>query len=521
VTLPYSVFPPRGPARARVLLPTGYAGSTASYPVIYLLHGAGDNPCAWTTSDDGQVPLEQFTAQREAQGERVIVVMSDGGGGNYAANGDRDAAGWYSNWCNPNSAGVCRFGAPAWETFHVEQLVAYVESHFRARPGRENRVVAGLSMGGFGSLSYAARHPDMFVSAYSFSGFANVDGLPFLEPTALAALQSRNNTPDARVWGDYTTNEVAWRGHNPADLAGNLRDLQRVWLRTGEGVAGGPAPDDGDPVGLVTEGAVSLTNHSFVVDATAAGLNPTYVPYPMGGHNWWHWQDDLHTAWPLMMADLAARPAPPAAFDYCSTEPAFSVWGWDVSATRTAAEFLSLQGAGRSGLTLRGSGAVTVATPAAYTAGAVYTVAATPLTTVPVTSAAGSNASASLTDPCVTPQVLARGAPQVQTAVAGPDGRLRFAITLGPAHAQQQFTPGERATETATPGYWQTLAVAITAGAGPAGGPGAAGGATPNTAGSAPAGPWAPLALVAAIAALVRREGARSRRSHASRPGPA
>src|SRR4051794_41847690 len=59
---------------------------------------------------------------------------------------------------------------PRWEDYHVGELVPWVDARFRTVAGRRGRAIAGLSMGGLGALSYAARHPRTFVAAASFSG---------------------------------------------------------------------------------------------------------------------------------------------------------------------------------------------------------------------------------------------------------------------------------------------------------------------------------------------------------------
>src|SRR5205085_3008695 len=73
--------------------------------------------------------------------------------------------GWFSDWFNGGA-----FGPPMWETFHITQLIPWVDANLRTVAAAEGRAVAGLSQGGFGSLSYAARHPDLFTSAAAFSG---------------------------------------------------------------------------------------------------------------------------------------------------------------------------------------------------------------------------------------------------------------------------------------------------------------------------------------------------------------
>ena len=211
--------------RVRVLLPTGYADARRRrYPVLYLLHGAGDDAGAWTRSGDA----EQLTA-----GKPLIVVMPDGGRG-----------GWYTNWYRGG-----RGGPPAWETYHVDQLLRLVDRRFRTVAARRGRAIAGLSMGGFGALSYAARHPDRFAAAASFSGGvdleARVMGLA-AGPLVVDATAAGDGGRPGSVFGDFTTQGIRWRGHNPPDLAVNLRGLG-LTLRTGDGRPGGPfggaAPD--------------------------------------------------------------------------------------------------------------------------------------------------------------------------------------------------------------------------------------------------------------------------------------
>src|SRR4051794_37734841 len=134
----------------RVLLPDGYAASPVRrYPVLYLLHGCCDfdvrGSQAWTTHGE---------AEKATAGLPLIVVMPDAGAG-----------GFYSDWFNGGAG-----GPPKWETYHINQLIPFVDKRYRTVATREGRAVTGLSMGGFGAMSYASRHPDLFVAAASFSG---------------------------------------------------------------------------------------------------------------------------------------------------------------------------------------------------------------------------------------------------------------------------------------------------------------------------------------------------------------
>src|SRR5438093_5028298 len=144
----------------RILLPTDYATTRARYPVLYLLHGAGDTYRTWTEPTD----VQEFSAQFP-----LIIVMPDGG--------HDSEAGWYSDWAD---------GSRQWETFHTRVLVRYVHRPFPTlRPA--HRAVAGLSMGGFGAMSYAARHRGLFRAAASFSGAVDTR---YVEPASASASTS-------------------------------------------------------------------------------------------------------------------------------------------------------------------------------------------------------------------------------------------------------------------------------------------------------------------------------------------
>src|SRR5205807_6226435 len=132
----------------------------------------------------------------------VIVVMPDGG-----------YDGFYSDWYGTDTDGHTPAPAPAWETFHVRELIPWVDATFPTVIGRGGRAIAGISMGGFGTMSYAARHPDVFVAAASFSGAVDPDQDYPLTPVGQTAFANgADRKPlDNCVWGDPVTEQVIWR----------------------------------------------------------------------------------------------------------------------------------------------------------------------------------------------------------------------------------------------------------------------------------------------------------------------
>ncbi len=126
----------------RVIVPTHYSESAQSrYPVVFLLHGLTGHYNNWTEL----TKLANYLAAYD-----IIVVTPEGGDG------------WYTD--SVSSANE------KWESYIVKELIPEVDNRFRTLAIREKRAIAGLSMGGFGSLKFGLKYPDKFVLAGSFSG---------------------------------------------------------------------------------------------------------------------------------------------------------------------------------------------------------------------------------------------------------------------------------------------------------------------------------------------------------------
>jgi enterochelin esterase-like enzyme len=136
-----------------VYLPPAYDSSTKRYPVVYFLPGFGDRSMD-TSSGDINKLVQGGTIQ-----EMIIVVVP----------GDNRLGG--SFYVNSPVTGY-------WEDFVVQEVVGYVDNHYRTIARVESRGISGHSMGGFGSLNIAMLYPGLFGAVYSLSpGLFDDNGL--------------------------------------------------------------------------------------------------------------------------------------------------------------------------------------------------------------------------------------------------------------------------------------------------------------------------------------------------------
>lgn len=133
-------------AKYSIYLPADYQSSKRNYPVLYLLHGFTDNETAWIQFGE----VKQIADKQIKSGESVqmIIVMPDAG------------ISWYINSFD---------GKVNYEDFFVNELIPFIDSSYRTRPAKEFRAISGLSMGGFGTLLMALKHPELFSSAVPLS----------------------------------------------------------------------------------------------------------------------------------------------------------------------------------------------------------------------------------------------------------------------------------------------------------------------------------------------------------------
>ena len=138
----------KGERKYAIYLPPGYETSSRTYPVLYLLHGGGDDQTGWVQFGE----VQNITDKAIANGTStpMIIVMPD------ANTGTRG----YVN--TPN-------GEWKYEDFFFQEFVPFIEKTYRIKSDKRYRAVAGLSMGGGGSFYYALHHPEMFSAACPLS----------------------------------------------------------------------------------------------------------------------------------------------------------------------------------------------------------------------------------------------------------------------------------------------------------------------------------------------------------------
>ncbi|MEV5573991.1 alpha/beta hydrolase-fold protein [Spirillospora sp. NPDC052269] len=262
----------------RVLVPQGWkAKTTQTWPTLYALHGGNDTYVSWTRSTDIATVARQWN---------VMVVMPEGANGSY------------TDWYNGG-----RGGNPRWETFHTSEVRELVERNLHAGT---TRAVMGISSGGQGALTYAARHPGMFRYAASYSGVLSMlsPGIPAL----LLYINMRSGVNPFDIWGDPITARANWTAHDPASLVKKLRGT-KLFVSSGNGTPGVFDKPGGSPIdiGFLSETQVLRTTGDFVTAAKAAGVPVTADFYGPGSHHWAYWKVEMHKTWPEIMASIGAK----------------------------------------------------------------------------------------------------------------------------------------------------------------------------------------------------------------------
>ena len=139
--------------RCTVYTPAGYETSGKQYPVFYLLHGIGGDENAWSELGRATQILDNLIAQGKA--EPMIVVMTNGNISQEACPGET------SEGFKVPTMNLPKTMDGYFETAFPD-VIKYIEKAYRVKPGKANRAIAGLSMGGFHSLFISINNPDLF-----------------------------------------------------------------------------------------------------------------------------------------------------------------------------------------------------------------------------------------------------------------------------------------------------------------------------------------------------------------------
>lgn len=184
-----------------VYLPPGYRADTARrYPVVYLLHGYGLQVSGWMRIFRIENGLNSaMTGTGTGQRAREMIVVNP------------DAYSFFDGSFYSKSA-----TAGDWETFVGDELVSYIDSHYRTLARRESRGLGGHSMGGYGTIRIAMKRPDVFGAMYALSACCAMDkGEPSEQMTAAGTYTTREQVAALRYPNKGTLARAAAWSPNP------------------------------------------------------------------------------------------------------------------------------------------------------------------------------------------------------------------------------------------------------------------------------------------------------------------
>jgi len=197
--------------RLYVYTPAGYDGGTQKYPVFYLFHGAGGDEDAWTNMGRTAQIMDNLIAQGKAK--PMIVVMTNGNANQAGAQNEVPAI--------PQQAGQGMAGyqrlTGKFEEHLVKDVVPFIEKNYRVMTGRDNRAIAGLSMGGMHTQTITNDNPGMFGYIGVFSmGIMNMgpqtQDAAKLEQERLKKLEALKNSGYKLYWIGVGKDDFVYKG---------------------------------------------------------------------------------------------------------------------------------------------------------------------------------------------------------------------------------------------------------------------------------------------------------------------
>jgi S-formylglutathione hydrolase FrmB len=193
--------------RYALYLPPSYESSgTRKYPVLYFLHGLNENEMRWSTRGEADLLLDKMIAAKSIGEFIVAIPMSS-------------TTSFYTN---------ARNGMAAWEDAVVKEFIPMIESGYRVNATRATRGISGISMGGYGSLKIAMKHPEMFGSVSAHSAALVPDfNTTTVTGRRLDSFKSLfDNIYGIGFAGGGPLDLTYWNANNPLELAKDTAKLQ-------------------------------------------------------------------------------------------------------------------------------------------------------------------------------------------------------------------------------------------------------------------------------------------------------
>jgi S-formylglutathione hydrolase FrmB len=244
------------PVRYTVYLPSDYETSQRAYPVVYLLHGYTDDNTGWLQF--GEINRYADKAIHEGIIPPMIIVMP---------NADSS---WYINSYD---------GKENYEDFFIKEFMPAIEKSYRIKGEKRYRGIAGLSMGGYGTLNYAIKYPQLFAAAaplsaavFDDSALVNADQADY--DRTFAQLYGRELKGASRLNQSWYNNSIL-----KMVATRNADDLKKVryWIDCGD--------DD-----FLTKGNCLLH----------IAMTEKHIPHEFrvrdGAHNWTYWRTGITDA---------------------------------------------------------------------------------------------------------------------------------------------------------------------------------------------------------------------------------
>ncbi len=285
-----------------IYLPPSYdAQRSARYPLLLYLHGRSGNERNWTVAGQLHRTMDSLV---QAGGREAIIAMPDGDDG------------WYTTWNQLGDVNACRadtvrrepstsYCVPwtRYDDYIVRDVITHLDARYRTVGTRGARGIAGLSMGGFGAITLALQHPELFAAAASHSGVLSPRYLgptPFAPPPRYANTTAELQTAARTLWSDLRyvmgKDTIGWNARDPGHMA------QRLLARR-------LPPGSAMPALMFDVGTADPfvdQNRDLHATLTRLGVPHRYAEWP-GAHTWAYWQQHAAESLQFLLGNVSAR----------------------------------------------------------------------------------------------------------------------------------------------------------------------------------------------------------------------